>query len=264
MKPGRRHPGLGSAYRTVGYPAAFTLIELLAAIVVIAVLAALLLSAVGQAKRLAVAAHCTSNLRQLGLGTQMYWDEHGGRCFRYGGMATNGGADYWFGWLGNGAEGGRAFDSRSGAIFPYVGQGVLRCPGLRDRVAGFKPKAERSVCSYGYNLNLSSPPGQPAVPSSGVMSETQTALFADAAQVNTFQFPASPEHPLLEEFYYISTREQTVHFRHRSRAQVVFMDGRVGREEPVTDSLDLRVPGQRVGRLPVSILGEEPRRNGVP
>ncbi|MSU36661.1 MAG: type II secretion system protein [Pedosphaera sp.] len=264
MKPGRRRPSSGGSDTNVGCPGAFTLVELLVAIGVITVLAALLLSAIGQARRLAVAAHCTSNLRQLGLGTQMYWDEHGGRCFRYGGQVTNGGADYWFGWLGNGAEGGRAFDSRSGAIFPYTRDGVLRCPGLRDGVAGFKPKAKRSICSYGYNLNLSPPAGQPAVQGSSVMSGTQTALFADAAQVNTFQFPASPEHPLLEEFYYVSTREQTVHFRHRSRAQVVFMDGRVGREEAEMSFLDLRVPGQRVGRLPTAILGELPRWSWAP
>ncbi len=264
MKPGLRQPGSGKGPGNVRQSAAFTLIELLVVIAGIAVLAALLLPAVGHAKRFAVGTHCTSNLRQLGLGTQMYWDEHAGRCFRYGGTATNGGADYWFGWLGNGAEGGRGFDARSGAIFAYTGDAVLRCPGLRDGVAGFKPKAERSVCSYGYNLNLSPPPGQPAVASASVVLASQTALFADAAQVNTFQAPASLEHPLLEEFYYISLREPTVHFRHRSRAQVVFMDGRVGREDAVPESVDRRVAGQRVGRLPASRLGESSRWSWMP
>ncbi len=264
MKPGWRRPSSGRVSGNVRGSAAFTLFELLVVIAGIAVLAALLLPAVGHGKRLAVGAHCISNLRQLGLGTQMYWDEHSGRCFRYGGTATNGGVDYWFGWLGNGAEGGRGFEARSGAIFAYAGDAVLRCPGLRDGAAEFKPKAERSVCSYGYNLNLSAPPGQSAVPSSSVVLASQTALFADAAQVNTFQAPASPEHPLLEEFYYISSREPTVHFRHRSRAQLVFMDGRVGREDPVAESVDQRVPGQRVGRLPASILGESPRWSWMP
>jgi len=59
--------------------------------------------------------------------------------------------------------------------------------------------------------------------------------LADAAQVNVFQDPASPDNPLLEEFYYlddetgqpISNYQPNGHFRHSQRANVTFCDGHV-------------------------------------
>lgn len=56
---------------------AFTPIELLVVIAVAGVVAALLLPALSRAKSAAKAANCVNNLRQLGLGLQLYVDEAG-------------------------------------------------------------------------------------------------------------------------------------------------------------------------------------------
>ena len=160
---------------------------------------------------------------------------------------TNNGELYWFGWLGNGAEGQRPVDLSAGVLYPYLAASKARlCPALNYSLPHFKLKADVPVCSYGYNAFLS--PASPAVSLniSRVTRPTEMALFADAAQINNFQAPASPSNPMLEEWYYLDNPTNYAgssyyphgHFRHSQKANVAFCDGHVGPEVMVPGSLD--------------------------
>ena len=230
---------------------AFTLLELLVVVAVIAVLAGLLLPVLARARMAADGASCVSNQRQNGLAAQLYWEEHGGITFSERTVHTNGGWRYWFGWLQDGVEGQREFDPTQGALWPYLqGRGIGICPALNRSAPRFKTKARGAANGYAYNL-LMGPRGQPGRAVSTFQHPSDLALFADGGQVNDFQAPATPEQPLLEEFYYFDTNtlSATVHFRHRDRAQAVFTDGHVGNEPPAAGSEDRRVSGQLCGRL---------------
>ncbi|MGC8744411.1 MAG: prepilin-type N-terminal cleavage/methylation domain-containing protein [Verrucomicrobiia bacterium] len=235
----------------------FTLIELLVSLAIIGILATLLFSAVSKAKTAAANVKCISNLRQLGLAGQMYWEENEARFFRYGPVANGNGKIYWFGWLSDGVEGEREFDATQGALYPYLtGRGVELCPSLNYAMKKFKLKARGASYGYGYNLSLSAPLNQPRIPVSRATAPCKTCFLGDSAQVNTFQPPASPKNPMLEEFYYLSTNkfEATAHFRHKGKANVVFLDGHVAPEIPEPGSLDLRLQGEIIGRLRTELL----------
>jgi prepilin-type N-terminal cleavage/methylation domain-containing protein/prepilin-type processing-associated H-X9-DG protein len=233
----------------------FTLIELLAVVAVIAILTALLLPALGQSRAQARRVQCLSNLRQIGIGVQLYWDDNAGQSFRYRRAVDSSGALYWFGWLDHGSEGEREFDATRGALYPYVGHGTIGiCPSLGYALSSYKRKAMGATYGYGYNLQLSASNHLPPVLISAIASPAGIVVLADAAQVNTFQPPASPENPMLEEFYYVNTNEATAHFRHSQRANLLFVDGHVAPAAPLPGSIDRRLPRQCVGQLLPELL----------
>lgn len=254
----RRMPGRIIHCRTSGPQAdasGFTLIELLVVVAVISVLAALLLPVLSKAKQSAWQVQCVSNIRQLAMATELYWQDHDNRAFRWRGEYVNGGDLFWFGWLERGTEGAREFDVTQSVLWPYLGtRGIEICPSFDYGYSRFKLKATRAVHGYGYNLHLSSAAHQPPINVESITRPATIALFADAAQINTFQAPATPANPLLEEFYYVNRYESTVHFRHRREVNIAFMDGHVQANPLVADTLDTRLPGAHVGRLNAELL----------
>lgn len=242
-----------------GRERAFSLIELLVVIAILGILSALILPTLSASRQAAHRIQCVNNLRQLGVASQQYWDDHDGLCFRYKLGVTNQGDLYWFGWIERGAEGAREVDAKQGALYPYLaGRGVELCPSLRYGNPQFKLKGKGATYGYGYNLELSAKPNRPLLPVSSLTRPAATVLLADSAQVNDFQAPASPEQPMLEEFYYVNPTEATAHFRHGGRAQVLMCDGQVESEKAVEGSWDERLPREKVGRLPREILVLKP------
>jgi prepilin-type N-terminal cleavage/methylation domain-containing protein/prepilin-type processing-associated H-X9-DG protein len=252
---------------------AFTLIELLVVIAIIGILSALLLPVLNRSKLAAQRAVCQSNLRQLGLATELYWGNNGDNCFYYyfGSTTINGIQEdfYWFGWIqhggygpGSAPEGQRAFDLSSGLLHPYINISNVRlCPSPVWDSPLFQRKGTNVIFSYGYNLYLSGSsvgpplPTKPPVNTGKIKSPLKTAIFADAAQVvPPFQNTNAPAIQLFQEFYYVDAPEATAQFRHSQMANVVFCDGHVGMETRVLGSLDQRLPSLNIGKLRPEIL----------
>jgi prepilin-type N-terminal cleavage/methylation domain-containing protein/prepilin-type processing-associated H-X9-DG protein len=242
---------------------AFTLIELLVVIAIIAILAAMLLPALARSKSQAQRAACEGNLRELGIATEIYLGDNANFYFNRCAAPTTAGQQWWFGWLASGAEGQRAFDLSTGNLFPYLhGSDVRLCPSPAWDSPQFKPKGTNVIFSYGCNSFLFAAQNQSAVAAGKISRPADTALYADAAQANIFQPPASAGNPMFEEFYYLDletnysnpNNQPNGHFRHSQKASVTFADGHVALENPVAGSFDKRLPNQFIGQLRPEIL----------
>lgn len=225
----------------------FTLLELLVVMAIILILAGLSVSGIGKMRSISQRAHCTNSLRQLGAATHLYLAEHEQRFFAYS-QAVPEGRQWYFGLErggSTGGEGARDLDVTGSPLYPYVKQvgGIEVCPAFPYESALWKPKFKGASWGYGYNLALSE------VNALTLERPSQTILFGDCAQVNTFQHPASPKNPMLEEFYMIESRYSTVHFRHGTLANMLFVDGHVEALPMAPGTADRRLLSANVGRI---------------
>jgi len=249
---------------------AFTLLELLVVITIIGILAGLLVPAALEVLHIAHQAACASNLRQLGVAVSMYVKDNGGCFFAIRSpndpkTPEDEGKLWYFGyetgtsWSGT-AEGSRVLDKSRAKLYPYTDdyEGIEICPGF-DYFGSFKAKFRGKWWTYGINKALA--PDLYADRGERYHSLTEirasdasrTIVMADAAQVNTFQPPASPARPLIEEWHYVqpaTTRFRDyphIHFRHRGQANVLFADWHVEAVEPAPGTLDTRLPAAMIG-----------------
>ena len=229
----------------------FTLIELLVVIAIIGILSALLLPAIRAAFVVAHQTTCTSNLRQIGIAMSLYLKDHDGQFFPLRETEPDG-VLWYFGFEASSSralgEGNRILDRTRGKLYPYLqaSEGVEVCPAVPFS-GPYKPKYKGRGWTYGINYNLS---GHNSSGNYGWIrpaDATRTAIFADAAQVNTIQAPASPTHPMVEDWYYIQSGARFVQFRHLGRANVLFADWHVEAVGPAEGSFDSRLPSAQIG-----------------
>lgn len=247
----------------------FSLVELLVATALTVILAGLAAPAVWGAYKTSSLAVSANNIRQLAAGAAAYL---GDNDFRFWPYRRNGeidgvkGAVWWFGFesgqsLGR-PEGQRTIDMNNGPLGPYVPRDIAPDPSFGFAGTPFKPKYRHGYIGIGYNVVLAGtngwvPGGGPPLRYWDLPRPEKTVVFATAAQVNTFQKPATPRRPMIEEFYGFDDdrgKIPSVHFRHNGQAMVAYATGSAGFIKLEESTADRRAPEAKIGRLPAAVL----------
>lgn len=235
------------------------MVELLVAIGLIVILAGVAVPAGFSAIRSSSLAVSASNIRQLAAGGAAYLGENNYRFWPFR-QRTEEGDVWWFGLEPSASqgksEGDRDIDMTKGPLANYLPRRMVPDPSMGFSGKPFKPKFKFGYIGCGYNVLLAngwitgtSPKAKQPLRYWDIKQPGQVVVFATSAQINTFQSPASPDNPMIEEFYGIDDREKTVHFRHGGRAMVAYADGSAGFIPMSEGTVDNRAPGAKIGTL---------------
>lgn len=236
---------------------AFSVLELSISIALTVVLAALAIpmaSKVYEGSSLAISAN---NIRQLAAGAAAYLADNRHTYWKYVDLKPEEepGNLWWFGFEPAASaglpEGKRWLEVSRGPLAGYLPSALRPDPSFTLQGRAFKPKYRNGYLGIGYNVLLGGGwlGTGPLKTYWELENPSQVVVFSTAAQVNTFQPPASADNPMLEEFYGLDKQYSTVHFRHRGFAMVAFANGSAGFLSMDESTRDPAMPQANVGRF---------------
>ncbi|MDP6058516.1 MAG: hypothetical protein QGH33_06470, partial [Pirellulaceae bacterium] len=135
-----------------------------------------------------------------------------------------------FGFEGDGGsstEGHRILDRTRGRLWRYyeASDSIDVCPSFAIDSSRYKPKYKTNWSTYGLPQKLANPASPTTTQQ--IHQPADTLAFADCAQINTWQSPASATNPMFEQWFYIARSLETVHYVHNRHANASMFDGHV-------------------------------------